>query len=101
MVKRTITHSLNVFVHGMSDPIEVTDATNALEVLEQFKQQAVLKIKVSGKSDAECTMYVPYHAVMAVTDCPTTTSTTVEDNMCVKYTDPCGPSDKEEEPGNP
>ena len=68
MVKRTITHSLNVFVHGMSDPIEVTDATDALEVLEQFKQQAVLKIKVSGESDAKCTMFVPYHAVMEVTD---------------------------------
>lgn len=101
MVKRTITHSLTVMVECNDTPIEVTDATNALEVLEQFKQQSVLKIKVSGDDEAECVMYVPYHAVCSLVDCPTTTSTTVEDDVCVEYDDPCGPSDAEEEPGNP
>lgn len=101
MVKRTTTHSLQVLIHGNDTPVDVTDATNALEVLEQFKQQSVLKIKLEGDDESVCIMYVPYHAVMALIDCPTTESTTVEDDMCVEYTDPCGPSDAEEEPGNP
>lgn len=96
MVKRTITHSLTVMVECNDTPIEVTDATNALEVLEQFKQKSVLKIKVSGDDEAECVMYVPYHAVCALVDCPVTESETVEDDVCVEYDDPCGPKDEEE-----
>ena len=101
MVKRTTTHSLQVFVKCWDDPIEITDATAALTVLEQFKQGVTLKIPVTGDAEAECMMYIPYCSVVAVLDCPTTESETVEDDLCVEYTDPCGPTDKEEEPGNP
>lgn len=82
MTKMTVTHSLQVLIHGNDTPVEVTDATAALVVLEQFKQGVTLTIPVVEGSDDQCTMYVPYHAVMAIVDCPTTTTETVEDANC-------------------
>lgn len=82
MTKMTVTHSLQVLIHGNDTPVEVTDATAALTVLEQFKQGETLKIPVTEGSDTECFMYVPYHAVMGLIDCPTTVTTTVTDANC-------------------
>lgn len=82
MTKKTVTHSLQVLIHGNETPVEVTDATAALTVLEQFKRGMTLEIPVEGAEEAECVMYVPYHAVMSVVDCPTTTTTTVTDANC-------------------
>lgn len=86
MTKMTVTHSLQILIHGNDTPVEVTDATAALTVLEQFKQGVTLKIPVTEGSDTECFMYVPYHAVMAVVDCPTTETTEVEDANCQEMT---------------
>ena len=82
MTKMTVTHSLQVLIHGNETPVEVTDATAALTVLEQFKQGGVLKIPLEGDDEAQCFMYVPYHAVMALIDCPTTETETVTDANC-------------------
>lgn len=86
MTKMTVTHSVQVYVHGNDTPLEVTDATAALTVLEQFKQGITLKIPVSGEDESVCFMYVPYHAVIAVLDCPTTETTEVEDANCQEMT---------------
>lgn len=87
MTKMTVTHSLQVLIHGNDTPVEVTDATAALTVLEQFKRGMTLEIPVTDGSDTECVMYVPYHAVMSVVDCPTTATTTVTDANCQTKTD--------------
>lgn len=79
MEKRTIVHSLTVTVVN-GDTYAITDESDALVVLEQFKRGQVLAIPTN-----DCVVYVPYASVVSVKDCPTTNTETVEDNVCVPY----------------
>lgn len=97
MVKRVITHSLEVYVKCFDTPFEVTDATAALTVLEQFKRGVTLEIPVSS-DDSTCTVFVPYHAVCALQDCPTVTEETVADALCEERTPSEESDDDDNEP---
>lgn len=95
MVKQTISHRLTINLIGGGDPLRVSDATAALTALEQFKQGVT--VVVPG-SENGCKIYIPFHAIAGVQDCPTVTSEEVTDALCEERT-PAEEGD-EEKPGD-
>jgi len=93
MVKQTISHSLVISLIGVDDQIRVSDATAALTALEQFKQGVTVVVPVSENG---CKVYIPFHAISSVQDCPTVTSEEVTDALCEERT----PAEEDEKPGD-
>lgn len=87
MVKTTTHYSVSVTVLGNDTPIEIENVENGIQwgdlAFADFKAGNTVKFPGTG-DDAGCTFYIPYDKIVVFGACPTTTSSTVEDNTCVE-----------------
>ena len=83
MVKKTITHSLTIVVHGMDEPVRISDATEALVALEAYKMGKPYLTYTVSSDDGDFKNYLSVHQIIMIQDEVTESEETVADNTCV------------------
>lgn len=90
MVKETLSYTVTLMVKDQGDPIVIADGENSQaghKAAVDFKAGQRIEFPYSGEDAPEgavCTQYIPYESIIMAMICVTSSTTTVEDAVCVE-----------------
>lgn len=88
MVKETLSYTVTLTLKGGGDPVVIEDSSTSQaghKAAVDFKAGNRIEFPVASETEGEtCTAYIPYDSILVAQICVTSSTTTVEDAVCVE-----------------
>lgn len=94
MTKENRTYTVEITLHDGSTKFtaEDTDTSKAGYAAKVAIETKADFVKIPAETEG-CTIYIPFCQILFAQICETVTEEKVEDDVCIPYTDPCGPKE--------